>query len=163
VHWDGFCQILIETDQKFKLLCLDLPQYQSFLKKSNLVISFGTIQLPFKKDLKPIAMSRILKDSEYKDNLLSLNDIIERLYDDQKTMARQKRNEGLKEITYKLARAKSEFSTFRLQELEVQDGVDIQLIFPTVNIEAIQAVKNNALVRKDKTCLCRVCIRAFLF
>ena len=164
MHWNRFCQILIETDQKLKQITLDLPQYRSFLKKSSMVISFETIHIPFKKeptvfDLK--SMSELLKDSMFKANLLALNDMIERLEDDQKAMVKQKRTEGLRELTEKLASAKKELINFPLKELEVAD-IDIQIIFPSVN-EAIQTIKKHPLVNRDKTCFCRACIRIYLF
>lgn len=164
MRWDMFSKILIESDQKFKQITLDLPQYQSFLKQSSLIISFGTIQLPFKKkpsvfDLK--VMSELLKDSDYKGNLLYLNDLMERLENEQKAMVKQKRTEGLKEIIEKIGRVKEELNTFPIEELEVHD-VDIQIIFPSINIEAIQVIKNHPLTNKEKVCFCRACIRVFL-
>jgi len=164
--WGNFLDILKEAEQRFNQIIDDLPQYQIFLKKSSLIISFGTIHIPFKNELTVLDLKSILellKDSDYKNNLLCLNDLLERLEDDQKAMVKQKRNEALKEIIEKIRRVKDELNTFPLKELEVDDGIDIQLIFPSVNIEAIQAVKEHPLTNKEKTCLCRACIRCFLF
>jgi hypothetical protein len=165
MKWDRFCQILVEADQKFEQISLDLPQYRNYLKKSSLIISLGTIQIPFKKEptvLDLMPWLRLLNDSDFKDNLICLNDTIERLEDDLKAMARQKKDGSIKGIAEKLARAQSELDSFPLQELEVHDSIDIQLIFPSVNIEAIQVMKKHRLTNKEKVCFCRACIRVFI-
>jgi hypothetical protein len=166
MKWDSFCRILVEADSKFRQMPLDLPQYQNFINKSSLIISLGSVQVPFKKemtvsDLKSISI--FLIDSDFKDNLLCLFNAIERLEDEQKAMVRQKEREGMKEIAEKLTRTKNELSTFPLNELVIQDDIDIQIIFPGVNMDAIQAFKRHPLINTEKTCLCRACIRVFLF
>jgi hypothetical protein len=158
--------MLIAADSNFKQLSFDLPQYQSFINKSGLIISLGTIQMPFKKELSISdlrGMSKFLIGSDFKDNLLCLSGVIERLEDEHKAMIRQKRNEGLKELVERIAGAKREIDTFPINELEIRDDIDIQIIFPGVNMAAIQAIKRHPLMNAEKTCLCKACIRALLF
>ncbi len=166
MNWDSFCRILTETDVKFKQVKVDMPQYQHFVNNSSLIISLGATQIPFKKflsvsDLK--GMSNFLANSGSRDNLLYLTDAIERLEDEQKATVRQKRSEDMKEITDTLSRTKDELSSFPLNELQILDDIDIQIIFPGVNMDAIQACKRHPLINAEKTCLCRACIRVYIF
>jgi len=163
---ETFSRILDETDRNFNALIEDLPQYQSFLKKSSLVISLGATQIPFKKELTVFdhkSIVKFLKDSVVKDDLVALNDMIDRLEEEQKAMVKQKRTEGIKELTEKLTRVKKESTTFPIEELEVDDGIDIFVIFPGINIEAIQVIKSHSLMNQEKICRCGACIRAYLY
>jgi UDP-2,3-diacylglucosamine pyrophosphatase LpxH len=165
MHWDEFCQLLNNADSKFSTIKEDLLQYKAFLNRSSLFIFCGTVQIPFKRDftagdLKSI--SEILMPSEFRDNLFCLTDCIDRLEDEQKAMSRQKRSDPLKKVTEELVRAKDELNTFPLKELEVEDGITIQIIYPSIDIEAIQVVKLHKLVNQEKTCKCRACVRTIL-
>ncbi len=158
--------MLVAADHNFEEIKNDLPQYRTFLNKSRLFIFYGTVQIPFKKnfavsDLK--AMLGLLKDSDFGDNFLCLINIIERLEDEQRGMAKQKGTEKLKEVSDKLAKAKHELDTFPIQELDFHDsGITIQIIYPSVDIEAIQTIKTHRLVNQHLPCHCRACIRTIL-
>jgi len=165
MYWDEFCQLLVGADANFKKIKEDLSQYKTFLSKSSLYIFCGTVQIPFKRgfttdDLKLIA--EIIVPSEFRDNLLCLNEVIERFEAEQKALSKQKKSDSVKKVNERLARAKNELDTFPTQELEVEDGVTIQIIYPSIDIEAIQVIKGHRLVDQEKTCQCRACVRTFL-
>ncbi len=49
-----------------------------------------------------------------------------------------------------------------MDELILSNDIQMEVRFPTVKIDLIQAVKAHALVDKSKTCMCKACIRVVL-
>jgi hypothetical protein len=162
MHWDSFTAILKDAEQKIDRIRLDFPGSVAFLKKSYLIVSCANEQIKAKKNLDVIDIADnlyLVEDSPLK---TSLSDLSKKFRD----MLAEVKKANKKEVRgeeKEIERLKADLRAFPIGDLEIRDDIDIQIIFPCVDMEKIQELKNHLLVNEAKTCRCRACIRVFLY
>lgn len=165
-------KIFIETLQNAELSMLgimkDLPQFESFLKATNLVVTLENHYFEFKKDLSAFDLAErlpLVAQSDIKDTLSSLLSS----YDEAQRILKNTKKEGGLDTTNRngtysgVQILREGIIAFPLTDVQIVDTFSIQMIFPHINIEVIQAIKEHPLTNRAKTCSCRACVRCFLF
>lgn len=162
MNWNSFTAILIEAEQKMNRLRLEFPEADAFLGKSHLILSRDAGQMDMKKHLDAFDLadnSYLIEESPLKDSLLDLSKKLGELIAEVKKANKKEVHGEEKEIE----RLNADLRAFPIGDLEIRDDIDIQIIFPCVDMEKIQELKNHLLVNEAKTCRCRACIRVFLY
>ncbi len=157
-----FNQAMADAEKNFKTACKDFPEHAEFLSKCKLILSYDSRQFNFKEKLSVEDISErmvLVKESDFKDNLLCLN---KHLKDAQAAAKKAQGQEGTR-IKEKVRKIEVELNSFPLDELEFHDDFDVQVIFPIVNSDIIQMLKGHYLVNKTKSCMCKACIRVFFY
>ena len=142
----------------------DFHSDRNFLKKTELVVSFTGRQVKVANAdslwqiLENMSGLDIFKESPTKRKLLSLNNKIALL----KMQFKQNKitREAFEESVGKIH---SEIDLIPLAALEIEDALNIEMIFPTIAMPIIQRLKHHPEVNQEKTCKCMACIRVYLF
>lgn len=153
---------MADAEKNFKAACQDFPDHAAFLSKSYLVVTRNSSEFPFIKKLSvtdTIERRLLLTESDFKDNLICLN---KQLKDAQASAKKAQGQEGTK-IKERIKKIEEELNSFPIEELQFHNDFDVQVIFPSVNIDIIQMLKSHTLVNKTKTCMCKACIRVFSY
>jgi hypothetical protein len=152
---------MTDIERKFKAVIKDFPEYSMFLAGSYLVVTHGSSQFAFKKQLTVQDITErivLIRDSEHKEKLVRLHESLEEVL----ALGKRAQKQEGQSHRDKIKQIEDAMSSFPLDELEFHDDFDIQIIFPGVS-DAIQKVKEHPLVNQSKTCMCGACIRVFLF
>jgi hypothetical protein len=171
--WKEFCNLAENSWVKWARIRTALslnfnnPSDTEFLDKSYLVVCVGhSIQIDLKANHPYIGRDVILKtrgilmDSDSKTELLRLWGEIENLEYERKSL--RPTDQRYPEIGSMISKLTKTIDDLDLDDLILSDEIQIEVRFPAVNIELIQAVKTHALVDKSKTCMCKACIRVVL-
>lgn len=162
VIFNQFIEIMTVAEKKFKAAIADFPEHAEFLSKCYLVVTYNSSQFSFKKRLSVAEISErilLMKDSDFKDNLLCLN----RHLKDAQLAGKKAQGQEAKKIKEMIEKIGDELNSFPLEELVFHDDFDIYVVFASVNMEIIQLIKEHPLVNKTKTCMCKACIRVFFY
>ncbi len=163
MEYRQFIKTMLDADKNFRSAIADFPEHAGFLSKCYLVISRESRQFAFKNKLSLSDVSErqlLLNDTVLKDRIVSLTASLKKLL--QLQSSSNNKQDALT-LTDKINKINDELHTIPLDQLEFHDDFDIEVIFPSVNIEAIQKLKSHPLVNKNKTCLCNACIRVVFY
>lgn len=165
MEWSSFRQVLIEAEVKRGNMLDDLPEYRDFLNKSELIISLGSIHLSFKKDpelLDAKSIVKLLATSDVNNEFARLINMLEELEAEERRSAGQKKFEVSRELNGNITKVKSEIKAFPKEQLTVHDDIAVEIIYPSIKMEAIKSIKAHRLVNLERTCQCGACIRTIL-
>lgn len=161
--YQQFIKTTLDAEKNFRSAIVDFPEHDDFLSKCYLVISRNSRQFAFKQKLSLSDVSErqlLLNDTVLKDRIVSLTASLKKLLQLQSSA---KNKQDALTLSGKISKIKDELHTIPLDQLEFHDDFDIEVIFPSVNMEVIQKLKAHPLVNKSKTCLCKACIRVFFY
>lgn len=163
MEWKSFLVTLNEVDRRWKDLQIDFPRYAAYLKKADLVITYQGFQYEFKTNMDVYYLQHylpLLKTSAMKDGIANLFDLLKETIDEK---AKNKVPKHDTRLNKKIQAVRADIDYFPVECLEFVDDFSVEIIFPTLLFEAIQAVKAHHPVNAKKTCQCTACIRVYLY
>ena len=162
MEWKSFLLTLGEVDHSWKELRNDFPQYEAYLKKSELVITSQGVQYEFKKNMDVYDLQHylpLLKKSAMKDGLAYLFDLLKKAIDEKAKNIDPKQESRLEKS---IQAVRADIGHFPIECLELDDDFSVEIVCSTLMSDEIQAMKAHQLVNAEKTCQCKACIRVYL-
>jgi len=166
MRWSELTFMVEAALEKMGKIKKDFPDDADFLVKTSLVISHKGKQLPAVKNISTRLIAEqmpgceILMDSPLKERLQSLATELKKLMS--LAMSPNLDRKAKEEARTRQIEILNEITSIPNIDIEVENDISIEMIYPTIRIATIQTLKAHVLVDKNKTCLCKACIRVYL-
>ncbi len=166
MKWSEFTIMVEEAIAKMDKIRKDFPDDADFLFKTSVVISHKGKQLPAAINISTRLIAEhmpnceILMDSQIKKRFQNLAIELKRLV--KLVMSQHEDRNAREEARKRIVDISNEIALIPCIDIEIENDISIEMIFPTVRMDTIQALKAQELVDRNKTCLCKACIRVYL-